>query len=145
MFQTNNSIIINRPPQEVFDALTNPDKLALWQSMTESVEISSNGDIGVGSSMKIVSRFLGRKFETELEVTAWEPPYRFGWKNDKPYPSEVTNILEPQGEGTLLTNQSQGEMGSFYKLAEGLVARMLEKQIDANIESLKLYLESVQI
>ncbi len=145
MFQTNNSIIINRPPQEVFEALTDPDKLTLWQSMTESVEVSSNGDVGVGSTMKVLARFLGRKIESNLEVTAWEPPYRFAWKSVKPYPSEVTNILEPQGEGTLLTNQGQGEMGSFFKLAEGLVARMLEKQIDANHESLKLFLESDQV
>lgn len=144
MFQTSNSIIINRPPQEVFDALTDPDKLTLWQSMTESVEFSSNGDVGVGSTMKVLARFLGRNIESNLEVTAWEPPHRFAWKSAKPYPSEVTNILEAQGDGTLLTNQSQGEMGSFFNLAEGLVARMLEKQIDANHESLKLFLESGQ-
>lgn len=145
MFQTNNSIMINRPPQEVFDAITNPEKVALWQNMTDSVEFPSNGDVGVGSTMKVLARFLGRKFETELEVTAWEPPYRFGWKNEKPYPTEVTNTLEPQGEGTLLTSQSQGEMGSFFRLAEGLAAKLLEKQFSSNYESLKLLMESDQL
>jgi hypothetical protein len=40
---------------------------------------------------------------------------------------------------------SQGEMGSFFKLAEGLVARQLEKQLNANYESLKLLMESNQL
>jgi hypothetical protein len=36
-------------------------------------------------------------------------------------------------------------MGSFFKLAEGLVARQLEKQLGANYESLKILMESGQI
>ena len=146
MFETKNSIFINRPPQDVFNAITDPAKLALWQSMTETAELTSNGSVGVGSTMRVVARFLGRKIESEIEVTAWEPPHRVDFKFvNGPYPAEVSNILEPQGEGTLLTSQSQGEMGSFFKLAEGLVARQLEKQIDANNESLKLLMESNQL
>jgi hypothetical protein len=36
-------------------------------------------------------------------------------------------------------------MGSFFKLAEGLVAKQLQKQLDANYETLKLLLESGQL
>jgi uncharacterized protein YndB with AHSA1/START domain len=130
MFETKNSIFINRPPQDVFNVITDPAKQSLWQSMTESAEWTSNGSHGVGSTMKVVARFLGRKIESEIEVTAWEPPHRVDYKFvNGPYPAEVSNTLEPQGEGTLLTARSQGEMGSFFKLAEGLVARQLEKQL----------------
>jgi uncharacterized protein YndB with AHSA1/START domain len=146
MFETKNSIYINRPPQDVFNAITDPGALALWQSMTEKAEWSSNGDIGVGSTMRAVARFLGRKIESDLEIKTWEPPHRVDWKFvNGPYPAEASNTLQPQGEGTLLTSQSQGEMGSFFKLAEGLVARQLEKQLAANFESLKLLLESGQL
>lgn len=146
MFETKNSIFINRPPQDVFNTITDPTKLSLWQSMTETAEWSSNGDLGVGSTMRVVARFLGRKIESDIEVTAWEPPHRVDYKFvNGPYPAEVSNTLQPQGEGTLLTAQSQGEMGSFFKLAEGLVARQLEKQLDANNETLKLLMESGQL
>lgn len=146
MFETNNSIFINRPPQDVFNAITDPAKLSLWQSMTEKAEWSSNGSHGVGSTMKVEARFLGRKIETDIEVTAWEPPHRVDYKFvNGPYPAQVANTLVPQGEGTLLTAQSQGDMGGFFKLAEGLVARQLEKQLDANHESLKLLMESDQL
>lgn len=146
MFETKNSIFINRPPQDVFSAITDPAKLSMWQTMTETAELSSNGDLGVGSTMTVVARFLGRKFESEIEVTAWEPPHRVDWKSvNGPYPAEVSNALERQGEGTLLTSVGQGEMGSFFKLAEGLVARQLEKQIATNYETLKLLMESNQL
>jgi hypothetical protein len=114
--------------------------------MTESVEWTSNGSHGVGSTQRVVARFLGRKIESELEVTAWEPPQRLDYKFvNGPYPAQVSHTLEPQGDGTLLTARSTGEMGSFFKLAEGLVARQLEKQVDANLESLKLLMESGQL
>jgi uncharacterized protein YndB with AHSA1/START domain len=145
MFETTNSIFINRPPQDVFNVITDPAKISLWQSMTESAEWSSNGSHGVGSTQRVVARFLGRKIESEIEVTAWEPPHRVDYKFvNGPYPAKASNTLEPQGEGTLLTAHSQGEMGSFFKLAEGLVANQLKKQLDANFETLKLLMESNQ-
>lgn len=146
MFETKNSIYIKRSPQDVFDVITDPDKISLWQNLAESVEWDSNGSPGVGSNLKIVARFLGRKIESQVQITAWDPPRRFSYKSvNGPYPSEVTNTLESQDEGTLLTNQGKGEMGSFFKLAEGLVVRQLEKQVDTNHESLKLLMESGQL
>ena len=146
MFETNNSIFINRPLQDVFNVITDPAKQSLWQNMTQRAEWSSNGSHGVGSTMSVEAKFLGRKIESEVQITAWEPPHSFNFKFvNGPYPAQVSNTLELQGEGTLLTSLSQGEMGSFFKLAEGLVARQLEKQLDANYETLKLLLESDQL
>jgi hypothetical protein len=70
-----------------------------------------------------VGRFLGRKIETEAQVISWEPPRQLTAKSiNGPYPLEVTNILEPKGEGTLLTFKGRAEFGGFYKLAEGKAA-----------------------
>ena len=146
MFEINNSIFIKRPLQDVFNIITDPTKQSIWQNLAESAEWTTNGSTGVGSTMKVAARFLGRKIESVFEVTAWEPPNRVDYKYvDGPYPVEVTNTLEPQGEGTLLSSLSQGEMGSFFKLAEGLVARQLKKQLATNYESLKLMMESGQL
>lgn len=146
MNEFENSIIINRPPQEVFNAIVDFDKQPLWQSMLQSVELTSNGSIGVGSTMKAVASFLGRKIESEMEVTAWDPPHVISWKGiNGPYPVEVTTTFEQQGEGTRLTSVSRAEFGGFYKLAGGLVGKQLQKQIATNYESLKLLLESGQL
>jgi hypothetical protein len=99
-----------------------------------------------GFNPKSCGQISGLKIESEIEVTAWEPPHRIDYKFvNGPNPAEVSNTLQPQGEGTLLTAVSQGEMGSFFKLAEGLVARQLEIQLDAKFELLKLLVESGQL
>ena len=146
MFQTSNSIFINRNPQDVFNVIIDPAKQSAWQNMADSAAWTTDGSPGVGSAMKVSAKFLGRKIENEIKITAWEPPHRLDYQFvGGPYPAQVTNTLESQGEGTLLTSMSQGEFGSFFKLAEGLVARQLEKQLATNFESLKLLMESGQL
>ena len=61
MFETKNSIFINRPPQDVFNIITDPAKQSLWQNMPERAEWSSTGSHGVGSTMSVEAKFLGRK------------------------------------------------------------------------------------
>ena len=146
MYEFTSSILINRPQEDVFEAIMDPDKQPEWQSMLESMEWTSNGSTGVGSTMKTVSKFLGRKIEAEIEITTWDPPNRIDWKiTNGPYPVDVTNELESQGAGTLLTSTSSAEFGGFFKLAEGLVGKQIKKQIDTNYESLKLLMESDQL
>ena len=146
MYEFTSSILINRPQEDVFEAIMDPDKQPEWQSMLESMEWTSNGSTGVGSTMKTVSKFLGRKIEAEIEIMAWDPPHRIDWKvNNGPYPVEISNKLVSQGAGTLLTSSSSAEFGGFFKLAEGLVGKQIKKQVDANFESLKLLMESDQL
>ena len=146
MYEFTSSILINRPQEDVFKVITDPDIQSKWQSLLESMEWTSNGSTGVGSTMKTVSKFLGRKIEAEIEITAWDPPHRIDWKvNNGPYPAQVSNKLVSQGAGTLLTSTSSAEFGGFFKLAEGLLGKQIKKQIDNNYESLKLLMESDQL
>jgi len=143
MYKFANSIFINRPVQEVFDFVTNPANNAQWQSGTESAEWTSDGPPGVGSTIKAVANLLGRKIEVELKVTGWDPPNQWSLKNiGGPIPLEATSKFEAQGDGTLLTETGQAEIGGFFKLAEGLVGKQLEKQFEADNAALKLLLEA---
>ena len=146
MNEFENSIIINRSPQDVFDLITNPAKSSLWQSSTESAEWTSNGPDDIGSTWKTEAKFLGRKIEAELQVTVWEPPHQVSFKSiGGPISMEVTNKVEPQGDGALLTSKSRVEFGNFFKLAEGLVSKQVEKQLDTDNNTLKLLMESNQV
>src|SRR4030067_1481022 len=133
MIKFENSIFVNRTPQDVFDYVNNPANDAQWQSGTEATEGTSDGPPGVGSTLKSVINFMGRKIESELEVTVWDPPHRSGLKaRSGPIPFEVTIKYEAQGGGTLLTQTGQAEFGGFFKLAEGLVGEQLAKEFEAN-------------
>ena len=143
MITFENSLFINRPQQEVFDYLSNPANDAQWQSSTEVSEWTSEGPPGVGSTQRSVNKFLGRKIELTSEVTIWDPPNQIGVKSvGGPIPFEGTVKFESQENGTQVTQSVQAEIGGFFKIAEGLVGKQLEKQLAADFDALKLLLEA---
>lgn len=143
MIQIDKQTVINRPPQEVFEFVSDPTNSMKYQSGTLSSEWTSDGPVGVGSTWKAVVKFMGREIEAELEITDWQPPTQNSYKAiSGPVPFEMTVKAESQGEGTLLTQTGKVEFGGFFKLAEGMASKQLEKQMEADMHSLKVLLES---
>ena len=140
MITVEKSIFINRPLQEVFDYVTNPTNNAQWQRSTQSAEWTSDGPPGIGSTFKIVNRFLWRNMEVTAEITAWEPPNTLTVKAvSGPIPFESTYYFEAQGDGTQMTFKSQAEIGGLF---QRLIRKQFEKQLDTSVNALKLVLES---
>ncbi|MCH7845308.1 MAG: SRPBCC family protein [Acidobacteria bacterium] len=146
MFKTRKSVQINRSPQDVFDYVNDPANDANWQGPIESSRWTSEGPPGVGSTKESVIKFLGRKSESTSEVTIWDPPNTTGFKLiGGPMQFQGTFGFESTGEGgTELTEDFEFEFGGFFKLAEGLVGKRLEKQLETDFDALKLLLESEQ-
>ena len=146
MFKTRRSVSINRSPQDVFDYVSDPANDANWQGPAESSHWTSEAPPGVGSTQDSVVKFLGRNIDSTLEVTIWDPPNTLGFKvTEGPVPFEGAFGFEPTGEGgTELTADYEGEFGGFFKMAEGLVGKQLEKQLETDFNALKLLLEEEQ-
>ena len=146
MFKTQLSVSINRSPQDVFDYVTDPANDTKWQSSTESSQWTSEAPYGVGSTQDSVIKFLGRKIASASEVTIWDPPNTFGFKVTKgPIPFQGVLGFESTGEsGTELIADFEAEFGGFFKLAEGLVGKQVNKEMDSNFSALKLLLEEEQ-
>ena len=143
MYAFEHSVFINRPQQEVFDFVSNPANDPLWTGSIESCEITSEGPVGVGSTKSTVAKFMGRKIESTSELTAWDPPNQFGNKTvSGPTPFEVTFTFTSKENGTQLVMGGQADAGGFFKLAEGLVGKQLDKQLDNDLNALKLLLEA---
>jgi uncharacterized membrane protein len=142
MIKFEKNVLINRPQQEVFDFVTDLSNDYKWQSSIESVEQVSDGPIGVGSTWRYVGKFLGRKNETEIQMTSYEPPHQSSVKAvSGPIPFENTHKFQKQDGGTLLTFVGQAEIGGFFKIAEGLAGKQLEKQVEIAAAALKKLLE----
>lgn len=142
MYTFKKSIFINVPQQDLFDFVTNPANDTKWRPSTISVEWTSEGPVGVGSTQRSVDKFLGREIESTSEVTIWDPPNEYTWKSvGGPIPYDLSMKFSPKDNGTQLTFNGQAEIGGFFKLAEGLAGKQFEKQIDADLNSLKAFLE----
>jgi carbon monoxide dehydrogenase subunit G len=134
---------IDRPPQEVFDYLTNPDNDLFWQKGLISSEWISPDPAGVGSTKRVVTRFLVKKMDVTVEYTAWDPPNRYAFKSvDGAISVAGTINLEPKENGTQFNLEAQIEGRGLFKLVEGLVARQAKKQDASNFNTLKELLEA---
>jgi carbon monoxide dehydrogenase subunit G len=135
--------LVDRPPQEVFAFLSNPLNLPKWQAMVGSIEQVTPGATAVGSKYNVHAEMLGRHLDGVMEITAFEPPAKFGFTNQAgPMQVTVTVTLKPAGTGTKITLNAQGNPGGLFKLAEGPLGHQIQSQMEANLARLKSLLEA---
>jgi uncharacterized protein YndB with AHSA1/START domain len=132
---------IARPPAEVFAYITDTETLPDWQS--SAIEAEWVGEKAAGAHVKEVRKFLGRRIESEMEVTAYEPGRHFALRAiSGPIRVSADHRLEPTDGGTRLTFVGEGDPGGFFKLATPIVARTAERQFRSDFETMKDILES---
>ena len=145
MARTEHTVVVERPPDEVFAFLTDLSSVPEWQSgAVEEREPEGEVSVGVGTKYVEVLKFLGRQFEATIEVTEYEPGRRFSIKTlSGPIPFRVQHTLEPSnGGGTKLHVTLEGEPGGLFKIAEPLVMRNAQRQVANDFATLKRLVES---
>jgi uncharacterized protein YndB with AHSA1/START domain len=137
------STVINRPVEEVFAFLSNPENGPKWSSGSSDVTITSAGPIGVGTTYRSIRTVLGRRIESDGVVTAYEPNRSYATKSTSgPFPVEGRMTFERVDGGTRVSGTLVGEPGGFFKLAEPLLVSMIKRQFDADLANLKDLMES---
>ena len=132
---------INRPIVDVFGFLKENENALQWQAGLLQVRIT-NGTMGVGRAWVDVVQFLGQRLEVASELTEYEPERVLAFKSTSgPIPLQGRYSFEPDGKGTRVTFTMQGEPGGFFKLAEPIVARSVQRQWVTNLANLKDVLE----
>ena len=139
------SVVINRPLQEVFDYVANRETLPEWSAPIQEVRKETQGPlVEEGARFTTVAKFLGRRFETPFEVSVHAPPRRHTDRSTGgPFPQEYTHIFEEvAGGGTRLTEVTNGEPGGFFRLAGPLLEIAVRRQFRADLDTLKDLLEA---
>jgi uncharacterized protein YndB with AHSA1/START domain len=135
--------VIERPVDEVFAFLVDPSKTADWTPGVTEARQTSEGPVGVGTTVLFIGRFLGRGFESPSEVTDFVPNERFTSKSTSgPIHLEVDSKLQPVEGGTRLSTVYRGESRGFFKLAEPVIVRLAKKHFETAAENLKALLEA---
>ena len=146
MAEVRQSFVVNRPVEEVFSFLTTIENAPLWQGWADEANMTSDEPVREGSTYRYVTRFLGRRFESQGVITAFEPNSRYGWKvTSGPIPASAETLFESVNSGTLVTLTAQVSPGGFFKLAEPLVMRLGRRQSEADAEKAKELLESAAV
>jgi uncharacterized protein YndB with AHSA1/START domain len=143
MTKLEQSVVINRPIEEVFAFVTDIEKISQWMSELVEAKQTSEGPMGVGTTISAVASPLGRRVESTQEVVEYEPNRKFAIKSTAgPVPSEDAYTFESVAGGTKVTRVTEAEVGGFFKLAEPLFARTMRRQFETNFANLKDLLEA---
>jgi uncharacterized membrane protein len=142
MTKVEQTAVIERPVEEVWDYVHDPANDPVWQStLLETKE--AGHPLAVGSRLVEVRRFLGKRIETEYEVTELEPHTRSAIRAlSGPIPFVGSYEFEPANGATRFTMSVELDGHGFFKLAEPVFARMVGREMRANIEQLKDVLEA---
>ncbi|MDQ2933749.1 MAG: SRPBCC family protein [Chloroflexota bacterium] len=137
------STTIKRPVEDVFAVLSNPENSPKWSSASLEAKITSTGPIGVGSTARTVSKFLGKRLESEMELTEYEPNRKFaGQSKSGPFPFQISMTFEGTEGGTRVNANMEAEPSGFFKLAEPLIVRTAKRQLQSDLDNLKDLMEA---
>ena len=94
------SIDIDRSPEDVFAFLTATETISAFESQISHIEQVTEGDVGVGTQWKGTTHVLGRKFDWVVEVIEFDPPTQSHTKSVQgKLPFEIHYTLEPMSNG----------------------------------------------
>ena len=138
------SVVIARPPQEVFEFLSRFENIAVYDSSVTSSGQVGDGPVGMGSRGRGTSKIMGQQFDWVVEVVEFDPPRRMVSRSvEGKLDFTVTFELEPADGGTRVTQRidaASGLGGVFGKLADALVERAQGRTVRANLETLAEWL-----
>ena len=144
MIRSEIDIEIDRPADEVFAYISNFENNPQWQSGMVDCQFTSAGEFGVGSTYKQIAKFLGRTIESNFEVIEYEPGRTVkAQTTSSTFPIQFKRSVEPiDTNRTRVTAIITGDATGIFKLAEPLLGRMVQGQIEGDYNRLKTILES---
>ena len=145
MIITEESVIVDRPVEDVFAFFQNPDNVTLYSTNVISYERVSGHDGEVGAVVHGVVKVAGRRLDITEELAGVEQGKCLRRRStDSPVPYEVETRFEPADEGTRVTwHQESGSLGGvFGKLADGIVTKMYARDVRSSLENAKTLMEA---
>ncbi|HZS79434.1 MAG TPA: SRPBCC family protein [Ktedonobacteraceae bacterium] len=140
-----NSIVIERPIEEVFDFVTDPTTTSLWQPNLAQSEIITPGPMQVGTAIREVRRIGKAEKSAVWEVTEYEPPHKRAYvytQSFGPITQSGITIFEATEKGTLVQFTAYVKTRFPLNLLMPLLVGLMRKQNEKNFALLKQLLES---
>jgi uncharacterized protein YndB with AHSA1/START domain len=133
---------IERAAAEVFGHVSDPAKLATWQTNTVSAVQEDDGALGLGTRLREVHRAPGGKqLESVVEVSEYDLDRTFALRVVEGTPVHLRMTFEPTDGGTLVRLRAHGRLTGAVRLAQPLLQRILKRQFAAQCGALKRVLE----
>ena len=143
MLRIDTNIMINRPVEEVWNYFIDNENVPKWALGISEMRYITEGPMNVGTRCAWTQTFLGKKMDSIVETTEFEPYKHITFKAmTGPVPFTYHYTFEPNAGGTYLTVRLEGEPGGFFKLAEPVLNMTANRQLHNSFENLKDLIEA---
>ncbi len=135
-------IVVNRPAEAIFAYLSDANNWPEWNSLVLEAHADET-PLRKGSKVETVVKVLGRRIVAVSEITEHEPFTTFSTRaKSMGLTFQDSWTFEPVGGTTRVKYLAEAETHGLFKLADPIVARIVKKQWDGNLEALKEMLEA---
>jgi uncharacterized protein YndB with AHSA1/START domain len=144
MVKITDSIIIDRPVEEVWRFVSDPNNTPQWYQGTLEVRQRSKGPTAVGTTFEAIIKFRGRSLVAGSRCIVLHPHKEVTWKFTSGLMKRSTDSwrMEPIDEkSTRLTRVFDMTVSGFWRLIQPIVARGTKRAHEAEIHNVKRILE----
>ena len=135
-------LVMDHPVEAVWDFVSNVENFGRWVDAVQAPRWTSEGERGVGSTYESEYVWSGKTSHVEYEVTAFEPPMKFGSRTTAGrYPYQGTITIEAVDGGTKVTHDmmagSDGAITAFmFTYLGGLLRPMMRKRLLKELQTM---------
>jgi carbon monoxide dehydrogenase subunit G len=140
-------ITIDATPQECWEVLMDPQRLADWVSIHKKLKSAPSGILTEGDQLTQCLRLMHKSFDVKWKVEQADKPHKAIWEGRGPVRSKATVVyhLKPDGNGATRFHYENefkapmGPLGAFF--ADHAFQRTSEREADKTLDKLKGLLE----
>jgi hypothetical protein len=138
MAVVSSSIVINQPAARVFAYVVGAENHTAWQPGIASATLTPAGPAALGSVYHYVTEVMGRKIETQLQISGFEVNKKWAVKTmGVPRPVETVYVFEDAGGATKLSISMDLSAGGYPAAAEGMIKAQMQKSLDEQGQRIK--------
>lgn len=141
MIDFTNTVVVDRPVSEVYDYLSDLERVPEWNWAIAHTRRITPGPVGVGTRYR-QTRTVPRPATEMLAVTGLEPNRSIEIEGTlADLPARLRYDIEPLGEATAITNRVQLETSGALQLVSSVLFRRISGAVASNLNDLKTRLE----
>jgi hypothetical protein len=137
------TVEIRRPREVVAAFASDPVNAPAWYRRIVAVSWESQPPLRLGSRLRFVARFMGRRLEYTYEVTDLDPGTRLVMATSQgPFPMETTYEWSAVDDHTTrMTLRNRGTPSGFSRMTAAVVGPMIRRANRQDLADLKRLLE----
>ena len=137
-------IFINRPVEAVWKFVSNIENMPNWDRGVLEARQTSEGPMGVGSTVQVVRQFLGRRRIAHFRVVDVVPNRTVAIQaGGAGITGKVRYTFEPVEGGTRMTSSAEVVLGGWLKLIAPIIRPMLERDGRDDLANVKRVVEAL--